>query len=146
MSRSYRDLLAIFYFGDSRALVKEDSDIIVFASFHPELCQTASYERHARKSVWSSMFDEMLQALAEERPAMTPEQICERVAQIPSQARMIDAVCMAAELFSADVKVIVDRNTFCIESLMHRSELSQHVKKVFANPVEYETLSDGRTR
>ncbi|KAG7391681.1 putative phosphatase phospho1 [Phytophthora pseudosyringae] len=143
MPRDPGELLVIFDFDDS--LVNEDSDVFVFGSFHPELCQTV-YERHAKKPVWPSVFDDMLEVLASEKPHVTPELIRERVAQIPVQARMIDAIRMAVELFGAEVKVISDGNTFYIESMLNHRELSQHVKEVFANRVEHETLDDGRTR
>ncbi|KAJ8542643.1 hypothetical protein ON010_g12169 [Phytophthora cinnamomi] len=136
-------LLVIFDFDDS--LVNEDSDIFVFGSFHPELCQTV-YERHAKNPVWPSVFDDMLRVLAEERPDVTPELIRKRVARIPVQARMLDAIRMAVELFGAEVQVISDGNTFYIESMLEHRELQQHVKEVFANPVEYEATDDGRTR
>ncbi|KUF96794.1 Meiotic recombination protein DMC1 [Phytophthora nicotianae] len=143
MPREIGDLLVVFDFDDS--LVNEDSDVFVFGSFHPELCQTA-YERHANKPIWPSVFDDMLQVLSTEKPHVTPELIRETVAQIPIQARMIDAIRMAVDLFGAEVKVISDGNTFYIESMLQHRELSEHVKEVFANPVEHETLDDGRTR
>ncbi|EEY62506.1 pyridoxal phosphate phosphatase, putative [Phytophthora infestans T30-4] len=136
-------LLVVFDFDDS--LVNEDSDVFVFGSLHPELCQTV-YERHAKKPIWPSVFDDMLQVLSSEKPHVTPELIRDAVAQIPIQARMIDAIRMAVELFGAEVKVISDGNTFYIESMLQHRELSEHVKEVFANPVEHETLDDGRTR
>ncbi|KAE9068851.1 hypothetical protein PF005_g16216 [Phytophthora fragariae] len=136
-------LLVVFDFDES--LVNEDSDVFVFGSFHPELCQTL-YERHAKKPIWPSVFDDMLQVLSEERPAVTPELIRAKVARIPVQARMLDAIRMAVELFGAEVKVISDGNTFYIESMLEHQELRQHVKEVFANPVEYEAMDDGRTR
>jgi len=137
------ELLVIFDFDDS--LVNEDSDVFVFGSFHPELCQTV-YERHAQKPVWPSVFDDMLQVLSKEKPHVTPELIRDRVAQIPVQARMLDAIRMAVEQFGADVKVISDGNTFYIESMLQHRELSEHVKEVFANPVDFEPTDDGRTR
>ncbi|POM69616.1 Pyridoxal phosphate phosphatase [Phytophthora palmivora] len=143
MPRDPGELLVIFDFDDS--LVNEDSDVYVFGSFHPELCKTA-YERHAKKPIWPSVFDDMLQVLASEKPDVTPELIRQRVAQIPVQARMLDAVRMAVELFGADVKVISDGNTFYIESMLDHQDLSNHVKEVFANPIEHEPLDDGRTR
>ncbi|KAG3164938.1 hypothetical protein PI126_g4867 [Phytophthora idaei] len=143
MPRETGELLVIFDFDDS--MVNEDSDVFVFGSFHPELCQTA-YERHAKTPVWPSVFDDMLQVLSSEKPHVTPELIRETVAQIPIQARMIDAIHMAVELFGAEVKVISDGNTFYIESMLQHRQLREHVKEVFANPVEHETLDDGRTR
>ncbi|KAK1935053.1 Thiamine phosphate phosphatase-like protein [Phytophthora citrophthora] len=143
MPKDPGELLVIFDFDDS--LVNEDSDVYVFGSFHPELCQTA-YDRHAKKPIWPSVFDDMLQVLASERPHVTLELIRERVAKIPVQARMIDAIRMAVELFGAEVKVISDGNTFYIESMLEHRELDQHVKEVFANPVEHETSEDGHTR
>ncbi|KAG6968614.1 hypothetical protein JG687_00003683 [Phytophthora cactorum] len=143
MPRETGELLVIFDFDDS--MVNEDSDVFVFGSFHPELCQTA-YEQHAKTPVWPSVFDDMLQVLSSEKPHVTPELIRETVAQIPIQARMIDAIRMAVELFGAEVKVISDGNTFYIESMLQHRQLSEHVKEVFANPVEHETLDDGRTR
>ncbi|EEY53236.1 pyridoxal phosphate phosphatase, putative [Phytophthora infestans T30-4] len=143
MPRETGELLVVFDFDDS--LVNEDSDVFVFGSLHPELCQTV-YERHAKKPIWPSVFDDMLQVLSSEKPHVTPELIRDAVAQIPIQARMIDAIRMAVELFGAEVKVISDGNTFYIESMLQHRELSEHVKEVFANPVEHETLDDGRTR
>ncbi|GMF65058.1 unnamed protein product [Phytophthora lilii] len=136
-------LLVVFDFDDS--LVNEDSDSLVFQSFHPELHQTI-YERHAKKPIWPNVFDDMLQVLADEKPDVTPEMIRQRVAQIPIQARMIDAIRMVAKLFGADVKVISDGNTFYIGSMLEHRELDEHVREVYANPVEFETLKDGRTR
>ncbi|GMF50040.1 unnamed protein product [Phytophthora fragariaefolia] len=141
--QTHGELLVIFDFDES--LVNEDSDVFVFGSFHPELCQTVS-ERHAKKPVWPSVFDDMLQILAAERPEVTPELIREKVARIPVQARMLDAIRMVVEVFYAEVKVISDGNTSYIESMLEHREMKQHVKQVFANPVEYEAMDDGRTR
>ncbi|KAH7492533.1 Thiamine phosphate phosphatase-like protein [Phytophthora ramorum] len=143
MAHNHGKLLVIFDFDDS--LVNKDSDAFAFETFHPELCQTL-YERHAKKPIWPSVFDDLHEILAREKPDVTPDLIRESVAKIPVQARMIDAVRMAVEVFGAVVKVISDGNTFYIKSMLEHRELTEHVKEVFANPVDFEAGHDGRTR
>ncbi|RLN52388.1 hypothetical protein BBJ29_001076 [Phytophthora kernoviae] len=125
--------LIIFDFDES--LVNADSDTFVFQSFHPELLQTLE-ARHAQNPVWPSVFDDMHQLLADEKPAVTMEMVRDHVAQIPIQERMADAIRMAVEEFDADVKIISDGNTVFIKSVLEHQGLQEHVSEVFTNPAE----------
>ncbi|KAF4323977.1 hypothetical protein G195_002938 [Phytophthora kernoviae 00238/432] len=132
--------LIIFAFDES--LVNADSDTFVFQSFHPELLQTLE-ARHAQNPVWPSVFDDMHQLLADEKPAVTMKMVRDHVAQIPIQERMADAIRMAVEEFDADVKIISDGNTVFIKSVLEHQGLQEHVSEVFTNPAEYETMDNG---
>ncbi|KAG2520694.1 hypothetical protein JM18_006841 [Phytophthora kernoviae] len=133
--------LVIFDFDQS--LINEDSDDFVFRSFHPELATTLE-ARFEQKRVWPTVFDDMLQVIAREKPHVTTDMIWEKLEQIPMQPRMTEAIRMAVDQFGADFKVISDGNTFYINGVLQHRELDQHSSGVFANPAEFEVLKDGR--
>ncbi|KAG6579755.1 Pyridoxal phosphate phosphatase [Phytophthora cinnamomi] len=123
VSPSHEKVLVVFDFDES--LVNEDSDTFAFRCFYPELVKTLG-SRHAKNPVWPDVFDELHQILASDKPEVTPEDICKRVAQIPFQERMVDAVRMAVDVFKAHVKIISDGNSLFIDSVLKHQELSQH--------------------
>ncbi|KAG7398103.1 putative phosphatase phospho1 [Phytophthora boehmeriae] len=135
--------LIVFDFDES--LVNADSDTFVFECFHPELLQSLEV-RHAQNPVWPTVFDDMHQILADEKPTVTSEMIKKHVAQIPIQERMADAIRMAVDEYNADVKIISDGNTIFIKSVLEHQGLQDHVSEVFTNPAEYETMDNGRSR
>ncbi|ETP02246.1 hypothetical protein F441_20670, partial [Phytophthora nicotianae CJ01A1] len=136
-------VLVVFDFDES--LVNKDSDRFAFQCFHPELIKTLE-ERHALNPVWPSVFDELHQILANEKPELTPELICARVAQIPIQNRMVDAVRMAVEQFGAEVKIISDGNSLFIEKALKFHGLVPYINEVLTNQADLETMDNGRTR
>ncbi|KAG7400204.1 putative phosphatase phospho1 [Phytophthora boehmeriae] len=136
-----RGTLVIFDFDQS--LINEDSDDFVFRLFHPELAKTLD-ARFEQTKVWPAVFDDMLQVIAREKPSVTTEMIWQQLDQIPMQPRMADAIRLAVDQFGADFKVISDGNTFYINGVLQHRGLDQHSSGVFANPVEFEVLEDGR--
>ncbi|KAJ8556786.1 hypothetical protein ON010_g9181 [Phytophthora cinnamomi] len=78
VSPSHEKVLVVFDFDES--LVNEDSDTFAFRCFYPELVKTLG-SRHAKNPVWPDVFDELHQILASDKPEVTPEDICKRVAQ-----------------------------------------------------------------
>ncbi|KAF4130772.1 putative Phosphatase [Phytophthora infestans] len=137
MSESSGKVLVVFDFDES--LVNKESDRFPFQCFHPELLETLD-ERHALNPVWPSVFDEMHGILANEKPEITPELICARVAQIPIQERMVDAVRMAAEKFVSD-----GNSLFIAKALMYHG-LTPYINEVLTNHAEVETMDNGRSR
>ncbi|KAG3112907.1 hypothetical protein PI124_g4995 [Phytophthora idaei] len=107
-------VLVVFDFDES--LVNKDSDRFAFQCFHPELIKTLE-ERHAQNPVWPSVFDEMHQILAKEKPE-----------------------------FGAEVKIISDGNSLFIENALKYHGLAPYINEVFTNPAEHETMDNGRTR
>ncbi|POM60698.1 Pyridoxal phosphate phosphatase [Phytophthora palmivora] len=143
ISQGSGQVLVVFDFDES--LVNKDSDTFAFQCFYPELIGTIN-ERYAQNPVWPNVFDDMLQILVEERPEVTPELICERLARIPIQERMVDAVRMAVEQFGAEIKIISDGNSLFIDSVLKYQGLEPYINEVFTNPADHAVMGNGRTR
>jgi 2,3-diketo-5-methylthio-1-phosphopentane phosphatase len=124
------------------SLVNENSDTFVFQQLYPELLATLKERRTAQPS-WTKIMDDMLGALAEDKPDITPDMIRDAVARVPIQAHMLDALRLAAEQYSANIKIVSDANSVYIESMLERFGLGQHVSEVITNPASFE---NGRSR
>ncbi|RLN70650.1 hypothetical protein BBJ28_00015072 [Nothophytophthora sp. Chile5] len=126
------------------SLINENSDTFIFHVLHPELLLTLR-DRCAKQPSWTKVMDDMLQVLAE-KPEVSADLIRETVAQVPIQPRMLDAVRLAVEQYSADVKIVSDANQVYIESMLEHHGLTKYVSEVITNPAEFELVADGRSR
>ncbi|RLN74445.1 hypothetical protein BBJ28_00010927 [Nothophytophthora sp. Chile5] len=127
------------------SLINENSDTFVFQVLHPELLLTLR-DRCAKQPSWTKVMDDMLQVLAEEKPEISAHLIRETVAQVPIQPRMLDAVRLAVEQYSADVKIVSDANQVYIGSMLKHHGLTKYVSEVITNPAEFELLANGSSR
>eukprot|EP00644_Phytophthora_capsici_P014070 jgi/Phyca11/503178/fgenesh2_kg.PHYCAscaffold_3_\ len=90
--------------------------------------------------------DEMLGVLAEDKPDISADVIRDTVANVPIQPHMLDALRLAAEQYSANVKIVSDANSVYIESMLEHYGLIQDVSEVITNPASFETQENGRSR
>lgn len=90
--------------------------------------------------------DDMLGDLAKDKPEVTADMIRDAVAHVPIQSRMLDAVRLAADQYSADVKIVSDANSVYIESMLEHHGLAQQVSEVITNPAAFKPMDGGRSR
>lgn len=141
--RTADSVLVIFDYDWS--LIDENSDTFIFSQLYPQLLATLHERRKSERS-WTKLMNEMLNQLAQDKPAISPAMIRDAVSRAPIQSQMLNALRLASKQYNTQVKIVSDANSVYIESMLTARNLLPNVSEIITNPALFEAMENGRTR